>query len=302
MATVGTILFPRRRKNLKKYKFGYIALFIMVLLFATSCSLKTDDLEGATIYTTVYPINFLTNYLYKDYATITSIYPTDCDIETYELTDKQIKNYAKSDLFIYNGLTDEKEIAKTLLNKNNNLLIIDVSYGLTLNNAPEELWLSPNNYLMLAKNIKDNLKEYLTSKIIIEQIDANYEEFQEKISLMDASLHSLGKNAKENNKNIIVASSNMFKYLENYGFDIISLEDESNLKENKLNTIKSNFKSGKYKYILVADTASEDEVVQDIISNYKANSIQVDTLTMTLTGDYFDIMTKYIENIKTIVS
>lgn len=275
---------------------------MLIVFFATSCSLKTDDLEDATIYTTVYPINFLTNYLYKDHATISSIYPTDCDINTYELTKKQIKNYAKADLFIYNGLTDEKETAKTLLNKNKDLLIIDVSYGLTLNNAPEELWLSPNNYLMLAKNIKDNLQEYLTSKIIIEQIDENYKEFQEKISLMDASLHSLGKTAKENNKNVIVVSSNMFKYLENYGFEVISLEDASNLKENKLNMIKSNFKSGKYKYILVADVNANNEVVQDLITNHKANSIAVDTLTMTLTGDYFDIMTKYIENIKTIVS
>ena len=274
----------------------------MIIFFTTSCTLKTDDLEGATIYTTVYPINFLTNYLYKDYATISSIYPIDCDIETYELTKKQIKNYAKADLFVYNGLTEEKETAKTLLNKNQDLLIIDVSYGLTLNNAPEELWLSPNNYLMLAKNIKDNLSEYLTSKIIIEKIDENYKNFQEKISIMDASLHTLGKSARESGDNVIVASSNMFKYLENYGFDVISLQDEANLKENKLETIKNNFKEQKYTYILVADTDANNEVVQDLITNYKAKSISVDTLTMTLTGDYFDIMNKYIENIKTIVS
>lgn len=287
---------------MKNFKYGFVALCLLLLFLTTSCSLKTDDLEGATIYTTVYPINFLTNYLYKDYATIASIYPADCDINTYKLTDKQVKNYAKGDLFIYNGLTDEKETAKTLLNKNKNLLIIDVSYGLTLNNAPEELWLSPNNYLMLAKNIKDNLQEYLTSKIIIEHIEKNYKEFQEKISIMDASLHALGKEAKDNDKNIIVASSDMFKYLENYGFDVISLEDANNLKENKLKTIKSNFKSGKYTYILVADTDANNEVVQDLITNHKAKSISVDTLTITLTDDYFDIMTKYIENIKTIVS
>lgn len=279
-----------------------MALLLFVLFFATSCSIQTDDLEGATIYTTVYPINFLTEYLYKDYATISSIYPVDCDLNTYSLTKKQIKNYAKADLFIYNGLTDEKETAKTLLNKNKNLLIIDVSYGLALKYAPEELWLSPNNYLMLAKNIKDNLIEYLTSKIIIEDIEKNYKDFQEKISIMDASLHSLGKEAKENSKNVIIVSNNMFKYLENYGFDVISLEDSSNQKENKLNSIKSNFKSGKYKHILVADIDQSDELVQDLVTNSKAESIVVDTLTMTLTDDYFNIMTKYIENIKTIVS
>ena len=48
-----------------------------------------------------------------------------------------------------------KTIAKNLINKNKNLLIIDVSNGLSYKNGVKELWMSPNNYLMLAKNIKD---------------------------------------------------------------------------------------------------------------------------------------------------
>ena len=46
---------------------------------------------------------------------------------------------------------------------------IDVSYGLNYTHGMEELWMSPNNYLMLAKNIKDNLIEYLKSKYIIQE-------------------------------------------------------------------------------------------------------------------------------------
>lgn len=287
---------------MKNIKLGFVALCMLLIIFATSCSIKKDDLEGATIYTTVYPINYLTQYLYKDYGDISSIYPKDCDLTKYKMTKKQIKEYSSSDLFIYNGLTNEKDIAKTLLNKNKNLLIIDVTYGLSLSNDSTELWLSPNNFLMLAKNIKDNLQEYLTSKYIIDEIENNYEEFEEKISLMDASLHSIGKEAVENDKNIIVVSNNTFKYLEKYGFEIISLQDEANLKENKLNNIKNNFKNKKYKYILVADTDNNNEVVQDLITNYEASSITVDTLTLSLNEDYFDIMTKYIENIKKIVS
>ena len=51
-------------RALKNIKYGLMALLLFVLFFATSCSIQTDDLEGATIYTTVYPINFLTEYLY----------------------------------------------------------------------------------------------------------------------------------------------------------------------------------------------------------------------------------------------
>lgn len=70
---------------------------------------KKDNLENATIYTTIYPIKYLTEFMYKDYGTIESIYPSGADVYNYELTDKQIKKYAKSDLFIYNGLSNEKQ-------------------------------------------------------------------------------------------------------------------------------------------------------------------------------------------------
>lgn len=115
--------------------------------------------------------------MYKDYGTIESIYPSGADVFNYELTDKQIKKYAKSDLFIYNGLSNEKTIAKNLINKNKNLLIIDVSNGLSYKNGVKELWMSPNNYLMLAKNIKDYLKEYLESQIISDYVEKNIKSY-----------------------------------------------------------------------------------------------------------------------------
>ena len=275
-------------------------VMLIICLILSSCAIETDNLASARVYTTVYPINYLTKVLYGDYAEVASIYPSDADYNTYNLTKKQLKEYAKADLFVYNGLTDEKEIAKKLINKDSDLLIIDVSNGLTLSNDMTELWLSPNNYLMLAKNIKKYLQEYINSKSITDAIEANYLEFQEKISVMDASLHLIGKEAKQNNKATIVVSNNTFKYLKNYGFDVISLQDEANLKDNKLNTIKSNFTNGKYKYILTLDSDENNEIITDLKTNYKAEIISVDSLTLTLSDDYFDIMNSYIQNIKTI--
>ena len=229
--------------KLKLFKtFCLLTLFTLIL---SSCSIKKDDLEGATIYTTVYPVNYLVKYLYNDYGEISSIYPKDCDLNTYKLTGKQITNYANANLFVYNGLTKEKEIAKTLLNKNKNLLIIDVSYGLSYENDPAELWLSPKNYLMLAKNIKENLTNYLTSKYIIEEVNKNYADFEEKISLMDANLRSIANEAQSNGKYTIVASSKVFNFLKSYGFDVISLDDADNLKENKYNN-RLSFSSRNY--------------------------------------------------------
>lgn len=286
---------------MKKSFLKKILILALMVFITCSCSIKKDDLEGATIYTTVYPIKYITNYLYGSYSTINSIYPKDCDLNSFKLTKKQIEYYANSNLFIYNGLTNEKEIAKSLINKNKDLLIIDVSYGLNVDNDSEELWLSPKNYLMLAKNIKDNLTNYLTSKYIIEQVNNNYSDFEEKISLMDANLRSIA--AQADDKNTIVTNSSTLNFLKDYGFNVISLQDEDNLKEIRLNNIKNKFKSGKYKYILCIDKEINNDVITELVDNYKAQTVIVDSLTLSLDeDDYFNIMNKFIENIKTVLS
>ena len=55
-------------------------------------------MEGITIYSTVYPIEYITETLYGDYSDVYSIYPN----EVIELTDKLIADYSNSNLFVYN--------------------------------------------------------------------------------------------------------------------------------------------------------------------------------------------------------
>lgn len=278
-------------------------LFLIILsaFLLTGCSLKKDNLENATIYTTIYPVKYLTEFMYKDYGTIESIYPSGADVFNYELTDKQIKKYAKSDLFIYNGLSNEKTIAKNLINKNKNLLIIDVSNGLSYKNGVKELWMSPNNYLMLAKNIKDYLKEYLDSKIIVNYVDQKYEDLAEILSLKDAELRSIGKEAKEKGTNTIVVSDNVFKFLENYDFNVVSLDEET-LTEGTLNSIRNNFKKENYNTILVLDNNYTDNI-NSIIKDYKAKAIDVKSMINVdsdNTDDYLTVMQDLIDNIRNI--
>ena len=239
--------------------------------------------------------------MYKDYGTIESIYPSGADVYNYELTDKQIKKYAKSDLFIYNGLSNEKTIAKNLINKNKNLLIIDVSNGLSYKNGDKELWMSPNNYLMLAKNIKDYLKEYLESQIISDYVEKKYQELSEILSLKDADLRAIGKEAQSKGTNTLIVSDNVFKFLENYGFNIVSL-DEENLTEGTLNSIKNNFKKETYTTILVLDN-NYTENIKTIVNDYKAKTIDVKSMINVETDntdDYLTVMQDFIDNIENI--
>ena len=121
-------MFIERMCDMKKKILLVITLLSIFLL--TGC-VENNKLEGTNITTTVYPIEYLTTRLYKDYKEIKSIYPNDVDIEKYKLTSKKMNDFSKNtNLFIYNGLSSEKEIAKTLINKNKKIQIIDVSYGL----------------------------------------------------------------------------------------------------------------------------------------------------------------------------
>ncbi len=277
-----------------------LILLIISAFLISGCSLFKDDLEGAKIYTTTYPLEYLITTLYGDYATIESIYPADSDVYTYELTAKQIKEYAAGDLFIYNGLSNEKNIAKNLINKNNQLLIMDVSYGLSYSYDLEELWLSPNNYLMLAKNIRDNLNEALKNRSIIDDINQKYAEFAEVISLMDADLRTIGKEAKEKGHNTLIVTDDVYNFLTNYGFNVISL-DKDTVNESIIANVENGYKNGTYQGIIVSDN-NKSETVEKLINDYKVEVITTSKMLNKVESDtYLTIMQRFIDDLRNLV-
>ena len=80
-------------------------IMLITLFNVTGC--KTDSMDDITIYTTTYPIEYITNELYGEYSNVSSIYPN----EIIELSDKLISDYSNSNLFVYNGLSSEKNYA-----------------------------------------------------------------------------------------------------------------------------------------------------------------------------------------------
>ena len=280
-------------------------LFLLLMVFSLTGCFKRDDMEDIDIYTTVYPITYIVQRLYGNYGNVSSIFPNGIDVLNYELNDKQIKDYAQGDLFIYNGLSNEKEVARKLINKNRNMKIIDVSYGLNIEygtNESAELWLSPNNYLMLATTVKDNLLDFISSTYIKEEIEKNYANIQEEISLIDAELREIGSSSAIKNKNTIIVSSNMFGFLSNYGFNVISLEDDKNMTSD----LKDNFKNGTYKYIFIEDDVKTDNV-NTLVNDYKAEVFSVNTMSVLNEDevknneDYINIMKSFIKSLTDVV-
>ena len=201
-----------------------LAIFCLTLLFNITGCFKRDTMEDIDIYTTIYPITYITNFLYGNHAQVFSIYPNNIDVFQYQLTEKQLVDYSKASLFVYNGLSGEKDYAISMLNQNKKLKIIDAVMNMEYINSIEELWLDPSNFLMLSQNIRRGFEEYVSNPYLKNEIKKNDELLKIQISEIDAEMKLIVQNAEH--KTILV-TSNLFLFLEKYEFEVISLEKET---------------------------------------------------------------------------
>lgn len=271
-----------------------------MLLTMTSC-FKRDDLEGVDIYTTVYPIQYVTDFLYGYNSNVKSIYPAETNLEDYQPTDKQIEEYARGSIFVYNGLSNEKGIARDFLNSNKKLKIIDVSQGLEYTHHVEELWMNPSDFLMLAHNVKNGLEEYINNKYIIEEINKNYEDLKVMISAFDADLELAIDNASDSN---ILVASNTLAFLSKYGFTVTNIDESSSeLPQTTKTKAKKLVNEKTVKYVYMLDNQEQTDFIKELVSA-GAEIITLKSMTILSEEDisnqstYKTMMRDNIEDIK----
>ncbi len=256
-------------------KFFNILIFTLILLTTAGC-FKRDDLEDIEIVTTVYPIEFLVDSLYGYNSEVKSIYPNEINVEKYNLTSKQIKDFSKAKIFVYNGLSNEKNIAAKLINQNNDLKIIDVTQGLEYTNSIEELWISPANYLMMAQNIKNSLKEYISNKYVKEEIDKNYNKLKISLSEIDAELKII---AETSDNKTIITSNKMFNYLAKYGFEVICLDETTNVDQTTIRKVKRLINEGVIKIIFTKQGEEDNNIIKEIKNETNVETFAFYTMT-----------------------
>lgn len=281
-------------------KFGVIIMMGILSLTLVGC-FKRDNFEDIDIYTTAYPIEYITDFLYGEHSTIHSIYPNGVNISTYKLTEKQIKDYSKSSLFVFNGLSKEKDYVIPMVEQNTNLKIIDTSLTMEFEHGIEELWLNPSNFLMLTQNIRNGLKEYINNHYLKNDINDKYDELKVKISEIDAELKLMAESS--DNKTIVVASD-IFQFLEKYNFNVISLEENENLTEKKIIDVENMIYKGDIDYIFLPDNMEETNTIKMIKANTNVEIAKLYTLSnlteeqITAKKDYLSIMNENIESLK----
>lgn len=279
---------------MKKIKF----LILTVLLLGLTGCFNNDSMENITISTSVYPIEYVVNTLYGTHSQISSIYPSDSEIINFEVTDVLLEQYSGNDLFIFNGLSNEKNYVKSMLKSNKDLKIIDVTSNMNFDYSIEELWLDPNNLLTIANNIKKGFSEYIKSTYLINEIDENYENLKINLTNLDGRYYSTVKNSS--NKTIIV-SDDAFKYLEKYGIQVISLDPDT-VTEKEISTAKEFISNKTCNYIFIKYGEELNDTVNEVL-NTGAKTLELYTLTNLYNiniekNDYIALMNQNLENLK----
>ncbi len=240
-------------------------IFILILIIPvllTGCT--NDTMDNIEIIVTNYPNEYVVKNLYEKHAKITSIYPDGVEIDKYEISNKEKKEYAEKDLFVYNGLLEkERNLAVDLLAINPDLKIIDTAYVLETDYSPEELWLNPSSLLMMSQNVRLGLNEYVTSTYLQKDIDESYENLKIKLSELDAD-YRVASNIS-NNKVIIVADSAL-KYLEKFNLEVICIDSDATQKD--LSDAENLIKQGQASYIYKFKDQDLNENAQKLITAY----------------------------------
>lgn len=277
-----------------------------ILIIIASCLLLTgcfndEDLNDVYIYTTIYPIEYITSNLYNEYANIKSVYPDGANTNEYTFTDKQKSRYASAKSFIYNGLSDEVPLAVDLLNLNYDLQIIDAMKGMNYTNSVEELWLDPSQFLMVARNINIGLKDYESNVYVKEKIEKNYDELKIKISELDVELTMTGKNA---NYHTIIVTDNLLKYLEKYNINVISLDPKNDNIDKAYADATKLAKSKDTIYIYNTSGNEMNEAITSFQKKYNLEVLTINTIKNITeeerknSENYITLMSKNIDELK----
>lgn len=245
-----------------KFLLLLILFLLPVTLLTTGCS--NDSMDNIEIMVTNYPNEYITKKLYGEHATITPIYPDGVDINNYKISNKLKHDYAKKDLFIYNGLIEkERNLAIDLLDINPDLKIIDTAYVLETDYSPEEMWLNPSSLLMMSQNVRLGLEEYISSTYLSKDVDAAYNALKIELSELDADYRVAVDST--NNDTIIVADSAL-KYLEKFGLNVICIDSDAS--DKTLSLAEKAILNKSVSYIMLFKNEKVNDNAQKLLDTY----------------------------------
>lgn len=271
-------------------------------------SAATDSDKESTIYTSIYPIEYIVEELSGEFVHVESIYPPGVDVHSYEPTSKEITDMAKADAFIFLGAGMEgfATTARDALNDTdvhfveigNHEALFDESTDHSDSDTDPHIWLDPEKMVEVAAIVRDELTELYPEEK--ETILDNFAQLEEDMEELDTTYTNMLE--EKENKEILV-SHGAYKYWEKYGVKQVpisglSSSDEPSQKE--LTKIADLAHEKDIKYVIFEQNSSDrvSTIIQEAIGAEALYIHNLEVLTdedIEQENNYIDLME---ENLK----
>src|SRR5690625_2435695 len=301
-----------------------MVLIIFILMFAgcqvnesNSEEVNSDEMDQLMIYTTIYPLEFLTEAIGGEYVKAESILPAGSDAHSFEPTSRMMVEIAEADLFIYNDDVSETyavKIKEALSDEN--VAYLEASAGLDRisyhhDHAHDEddhhdhgdydphVWLSPRLMEDLAEEILTELIELAPEQAAY--FEANYDQIVEQLTELDSEFTEV---VEAGIKDKILVTHAAFGYWEHdYGLEQIAITGLSATQEpsqRELAYLIETVRELDIEYILFEQNIQPRvaEVIQEEagLTDLQIHNLEVLTEEDIKSGeDYFSIMEKNID-------
>lgn len=305
-----------------------LILLFSVILSACGNSEKTDNKKEAntdgvnTIYTTVYPLQFLAEQIGGKYVNVQSVYPPGSNEHTFEPSQKDMIEMSDADLLLYIGFNLEGFInkSKSIFEKEG-VKVIPVGENSVSNHEKEHkedltyesdheehdeddghnhgdidphIWLDPELMIHIAQEVKKEL-------IVLNPEKEEY--FEKNSATVTTKLEELDKKFKDTvdkskNKEIIVSHSAYGYWEKRYGIEQIAVTGMANSSEPSQKELQKMMKIAKendIKYVLFEQNV-DSKLTEIIQKEIGAESLTLNNLSVLTNQnikdkeDYFSLM------------
>lgn len=286
-------------------------LSFTIILLLSACHEKEDQgtRKEKTIFTTIYPIQYIVEQVAGEFAHVQSIYPPGVDAHTYEPTSKDMTQLAKSDAFIYFGSTMEAfvESAEASLKNEQVELVSLEEYDELFETKDKQsslernphVWIDPLRMVSMTDIVTDQLiemfpeKEALlkeNKKDVITDLKKLDEEFKERISPLDG-------------KYLIVPHAAYHYWEESYGIEEIPISGLSPSEEPSQRYLAKIIETAKQYQInfLFYEQNTPDKLIEVVRDEIDAQTYTIHNLSILTEDDlqnnedYLSIMKRNID-------
>lgn len=240
------------KKNFKVIGILSIVVFSIVIFLKGYENDKQE--ESGIIYTSIYPIEFITSRLIGEEIHVKSVLPLGSNPHYYTPSQKDMVEILKGSMFIYLGLGLEpkmKEINKMLEENRVKTLEIGKALDLLIEDGDHQekehqehssnlhIWIDPVEMINMSYIINNNLK--LEFPHLRKSLEEKLEILVKDLEILDKEYTSVLKNTKRRE---FIVSHNAFEHLNKYGIESIAVKDEANSKDPTIKEIEKIIKKG----------------------------------------------------------